>query len=290
MSERNEDPSEGSPLRYRERIYVVPEGTDVAAAEAVLRARFAELERDLADVGPGRFVSLAVFDHPFIDQPVRPPLVTLQWKDWRGDAVIEYPQGDRAARRDAGPANAEPPATPDRRPPSDDPDQRIATAFEACQDLLFLSTPLEALDFTAKLLSDLLPCDAITCALYDINRDELRIASVTGPGAEERRGETLPTRRGLSGASVAKAGSPIRIDDVRQDGRFDPETEGRAGFEVTSALSQSVYSQGRLLGLLLLLDERSAAFSETDADLLAYVGDQLGAFLHQARASVRPRP
>jgi hypothetical protein len=38
-----------------------------------------------------RYVQIAVFDHVFAKRPVRPPLATLMWKEWRGDPVLSFP-------------------------------------------------------------------------------------------------------------------------------------------------------------------------------------------------------
>src|SRR5690606_1899619 len=97
-----------------------------------------------------------------------------------------------------------------RRPPSPaSPDDRLASAFEALQDLFFLSTPLEGLEFVVRLLDDLIPCEAASACLYDINTDEFRFVALTGPGADERRGEGVPRLVGLFGAASLCAGEAL---------------------------------------------------------------------------------
>ena len=41
----------------------------------------------------GKFVNLAVFDHRWKDAPERPPVITLQWRDWRNEVAVDYPGG-----------------------------------------------------------------------------------------------------------------------------------------------------------------------------------------------------
>jgi GAF domain-containing protein len=88
LSQRSEDPTPRSPLTYREAAFSVAPSTSEAEVERLLRAKLDRLKTELAASRPGtRFVSLAVFDHVFKQRPERPPVATLLWKDWRGDAA-----------------------------------------------------------------------------------------------------------------------------------------------------------------------------------------------------------
>lgn len=113
VSKREEEPSAKSPLTYREHVYVVPAGTTEDVIEKLLLERLDDVRRQLEDARPGKFVNLAVFDHVFESKPLRKPVVTLAWKDWKGDALdIRYP-----LRGGAG--NSAPPlATQSGPPPS----------------------------------------------------------------------------------------------------------------------------------------------------------------------------
>jgi hypothetical protein len=92
LFKREDDPSERSPLTYREVGYLVDEGTPEDACVALLRERFEEVRVALRAVKNGRLVNLAVFDHRFTGKPRRRPVATLTWKDWRGDEPeIRFP-------------------------------------------------------------------------------------------------------------------------------------------------------------------------------------------------------
>jgi hypothetical protein len=94
LRKREEEPSDSSPITYREVAYVVDPGVTRGAVEALLWASFRDLSRELA-VRPGqKFVQLAVFDHKFDKRPERAPLGTLAWKDWRGNPVLTFPLFD----------------------------------------------------------------------------------------------------------------------------------------------------------------------------------------------------
>ena len=309
---RDEEPTKETPLCYRERTFVVPPGTTPPVAEAILMARFDELQHDLAERPKGKLVNMAVFDHRWEERPERPPLVTLQWKDWRGAPVIRQ-QGAPAASPSqpapsqpstAQPAPSQPPAAqpapsqpPVAQPASSQPpaarrsepaprgvDDRLANAFEALQDLFFLTTPVEGLDFVLELLADLVPSEASSACLYDINSDELRFVALRGPGAPERQGEGVPRLSGLMGAAATSSEGVLLSENVPHDVRFDPGVDGRIGLEPVTMALMSVTHQGRLLGMIQLINrQQQAQFSRADANLIAYVSEKLGEFLYSAR-------
>jgi len=283
MGERNEDPTAESPLHYRERTYAMAPGTPNSEAERVLRDRFERLNQELATAPPGKFFNLAIFDHRWSERPERPPIATLQWKDWRGGPVVEFPPSSSPQH----PPSAVPPPRKDQ---TDEHNARLAKAFEASQDLLFLSTPVEALEFAVRLLGDLVPAEAASALLYDIDTDEFRFVALAGPGADERKSEAVPNETGLLGAA-AQTGRAVLVDEASADERFDPGVDGRVGVEPRSLLYLRLSDEGRLLGMVQLINSlKRKAFTEADAEVVTYVGTQLSRFLHKARIAPPTEP
>jgi hypothetical protein len=234
-------------------------------------------------VPPGKFFNLAIFDHSWSSQPQRPPIATLQWKDWRGEPMIEFPQVSPPAR----PLSEVPPPRKERKDQTDEHNARLAKAFELTQDIFFLSTPVEALEFSLQLLDELVPSEAASALLYDIDTDEFRFVAVTGPGSDARQSEAVPNDSGLLGAA-AQAGV-LRLDQASMDDRFDPGIDGRVGVEPGSLLYQRLSDQGRLLGMLQLINPTGhTTFTEADAEVVTYVGRQLSRFLHKVRIAADP--
>jgi hypothetical protein len=91
LFQRDQDPSESNPLAYRERVFVVPDGTAITDAELIARHAMSALRRSLATHPRGRYIVVAVFDHTFATRPLRPALVEVRWKDWRGDIEVTHP-------------------------------------------------------------------------------------------------------------------------------------------------------------------------------------------------------
>ncbi|MBX3271586.1 MAG: GAF domain-containing protein [Sandaracinaceae bacterium] len=483
---RDAEPDASSPLCYRERVYFAASVPSAYVLEALLSARFEELRADLEGRPKGKLVNLAVFDHAWEGRPERPPLVTLQWKDWRGEPVIQIPAlaaeaiesapsvttpaassppesaasapapssppsptpaaatppaaasvpppavapstpppsthdashvspppatppaaaagGGRppprrrrpralapppaataalppaaallhAAARDhckappggralstpppaatqsrpprqlpaaapstprlrprfargrastpppAAAPSTPPPATTSAPPPAVAPstppmdaaqprgpapsvpppprasappprvsqppprDDRLAIAFEALQDLFFLTTPMEGVDFVMQLLDDLIPSEARGVCLYDINTDELRFVALAGPGADERQGEGVPRLSGLLGVAALSPNHPFLVEDAANDDRFDPGVDGRIGLEVETLAVVALSHQGRLLGAVQLINRlEQMQFSRTDANILQYIAEKLAEFLYAARLGGR---
>ncbi|MDI1428161.1 GAF domain-containing protein [Polyangium sorediatum] len=112
LSSREVAATESSPLTYREHVYVVPEGTAVEVARRVVLDRFEAVKKAL-DGERGVLVNLAVFDHAYEGKPARAPLVTLMWKDWRGEPEVRppAPQPSKSVAAAAPrPASTPPPA------------------------------------------------------------------------------------------------------------------------------------------------------------------------------------
>ncbi|AKT37320.1 GAF domain-containing protein [Chondromyces crocatus] len=98
LSRQEQAPTEQIPLTYREVVYTVARNTQEDRAEALLDARMVEMRQSMEGVRPGRLVRLAVFDHTFKGRPLRRPLITMAWKDWRAESVeVTYPLSNRPA-------------------------------------------------------------------------------------------------------------------------------------------------------------------------------------------------
>jgi len=94
---REQEPTDESPLLYREDVYVMPEGTTEAQAEKYLRAQFLTIKAVLASSRAGKYVNLAVFDRAFEGRPTTLPIATLSWKDWKGqEPTVVYPRSASA--------------------------------------------------------------------------------------------------------------------------------------------------------------------------------------------------
>ena len=131
LSSREQNPTDASPLTYREYSFAVPAGTSEDVAVQVLRGQLALVDAHLSTAKMGKLVNLAVFDVEFTGKPPSPPIATLSWKDWKGDPVIGYPRRGGAQKQvkppsstGNGPASTAAPASSVFPPPSSMPPPR----------------------------------------------------------------------------------------------------------------------------------------------------------------------
>ncbi|MEP7119730.1 MAG: GAF domain-containing protein [Byssovorax sp.] len=109
VNTREENPSERSPLSYREYVYAVPQGTSDDDAHRLIVERFASVQQSLEQARPGKLINLAIFDHVFQGRPQRRPLVTLTWKDWKSEAPdVQFPARDGVSVPPPAPISAGP--------------------------------------------------------------------------------------------------------------------------------------------------------------------------------------
>jgi hypothetical protein len=145
---RVEEPGSKSPLTYRElAIYLESPSLDHAVEAARAHLAIARVELDRANAPAGRLVQLAVFDHEWAGRPQRPPMVSLVWKDWKGDEprlsfpapvshtngqgapAVPAPDAAAAAAAPAVPTSTGYPGAPPpawQPPPSEDDDEATA--------------------------------------------------------------------------------------------------------------------------------------------------------------------
>ncbi|MBN1655535.1 MAG: GAF domain-containing protein [Deltaproteobacteria bacterium] len=268
LFKRNEEPNAENPLTYRERSFLVPQGLALKEVEEALREQIAILQDDLREAPKGKFVNLAAFDHRWEGQPKRPPVAILQWKDWRGDPQIEFPEQNGSSEN----------------PPSGERFSSLEETFEVVHELQFLSTPAEGLDFVIKLLNEKVPSEASSACLYDINTNELRFVAVTGPGADQRKSEAVPLTAGLFGRAAKNDDLPMVITDVNASAHFDPEVDSRPNLVANTIIYRPITLNDQLLGMLQLINRRhQPAFSAHDINLINYVAKRLAEFIHHSR-------
>ncbi|HET6417746.1 MAG TPA: GAF domain-containing protein [Polyangiales bacterium] len=280
LAARDEAPSGSSPIHFRERMYAVPvplpPGTGEKLATKLLRSVQEEVQRERG----AKFIRIELFDHIWKRAPEHPPVVRVEWKDWKKSIEIEFPLEDETRDSELPRISSVPP------PPTED---RLSVAFEACHDLLFLKNRAEALEFAVHLLEDLVPSEATAAFLLDINTDEFRVVAARGTGARTRQGQALPSSVGLLGAASTLAEHAVLVlADAAADPRYDERVDGVPGLDVRGLLYRPLIHRGRLFGVLQLANGVARRmFSEADCEVVDYVTQQLSAFV--ARGASLPK-
>jgi hypothetical protein len=280
LAAREEAPNASSPIHFRERMYAVPVAFEPGTGEKLATKLLRQVQEELEEARGPKFVRIELFDHLWKTAPEHPAVVRLEWKDWNTSIEIEFPLEDEIRHSELPRVSSVPP------PPTED---RLAIAFEACHDLLFLKNRAEALEFAVHLLEELVPCEASAAYLLDFNTDEFRVVAARGTGARSRRGKAFPSSAGLLGAASSLPEHAVLVlADAPADPRFDENVDGVPGLDTRALLYRPLVHKGRLFGLLQLANGIAGRmFSEADCEVVDYVTQQLSIFV--AKGASMPR-
>ncbi|MFB6501653.1 MULTISPECIES: GAF domain-containing protein [unclassified Streptomyces] len=124
--------------------------------------------------------------------------------------------------------------------------------------------------------------EASSVFLLDEETDELVFQAVSGQGEEFLVGRRFPAGRGIAGW-VATSGEPMVVDDLTTDTSFDRSLAESTEFVPDSLMAAPLISDGRVLGVLEVLDPSPRARTDMrELDLLAMFARQAAAALRMA--------
>ena len=88
------------PVIYCERAIALEGPIEIADIAGFLRDQLDDLKLAHPSDGSMRLMHLALFDHAFSEDPQRPPVATLEWREWRSSEVdpIYFPYSHEPAR------------------------------------------------------------------------------------------------------------------------------------------------------------------------------------------------
>lgn len=120
-------------------------------------------------------------------------------------------------------------------------------------------------------VSRLMSAERTTLFLYDPSSNEIWSKVAEGEGVREIR---LQMGQGIAGWAAEKR-ETVNIDDAYKDPRFNAEVDARTGFHTESvAATAMVDHQGKLLGVLQVLNHRGGPFAATHIGLLETISAQ----------------
>lgn len=94
---RDENPTSGSNLVYRERLIAAGGTTDKQTLESLLIHYFETLRRNIVAINGARYINLAVYPSAFKGRPPGPPVGALSWQDWKDkEPQISFPISEPA--------------------------------------------------------------------------------------------------------------------------------------------------------------------------------------------------
>ena len=138
----------------------------------------------------------------------------------------------------------------------------------------------QVLDYTMDMIHSLMNVEAGSLAL--VKEGELDFAASFGIGLAQLRMLSLKLGQGVSGA-VASRGEALIENDIRNSTHYYPKIDETTAFHSRSALCVPMISQGRVIGIIEVLNKLEADFSDKDKDLLQSIATSVSIALENSR-------
>ena len=170
--------------------------------------------------------------------------------------------------------------------------RKLVASLAAREEIERLRTIVEA----SKLINSSIEAESLFGSILAVARNELGVERGTLYFVDEQRGEIwsktgdgleareirLPMGKGIAG-SVAAGGEPVIILDAYDDPRFDRSADQRSGFRTKSMLCTAIRNKdGRIVGVLQLLNKRQGSFGPRDIEFLDAISDHMAIAMENA--------
>jgi sigma-B regulation protein RsbU (phosphoserine phosphatase) len=161
------------------------------------------------------------------------------------------------------------------------------------EEIEHLKTLVEA----SKLINSSIEPDALFASILSVARTELGVDRGTLYFVDDRSQEIwskvagdlggrmirLPIGKGIAG-TVAATGEAIVLHDAYADERFDRSLDQASGYRTHSMLCVPIKNRnGRIVGVLQLLNKRSGAFGDADLRFLDAISDHMAIAMENAQ-------
>ena len=119
-------------------------------------------------------------------------------------------------------------------------------------------------------------------SLYLVKENELEFSVAFNIKLESLKNLRLKMGQGIAGY-VAARGESIIVNDISKSPHFDPKIDEATGFETFSALCVPMISQGKVIGVLEVLNKINGDFGPNDEDLLQSIASSVSIAIENAR-------
>jgi adenylate cyclase len=127
--------------------------------------------------------------------------------------------------------------------------------------------------------SEVMEADRSTLYLVDEDKQEIWSKVAQGESVKEIR---VPLGVGIAG-HVARTGETVNIADAYQDPHFNPEVDRRTGYKTHTILCMPMRRlNGKILGVIQVLNKREGVFTRQDEELLEAFASQAGIAVRNA--------
>lgn len=136
----------------------------------------------------------------------------------------------------------------------------------------------QVINFVMDLCMSKIVAEAGSIMFADVNGRELYFATARGPKAHAVMDFRVPMGKGIAGF-CAREGVSLAISDAENDPRFYRDISDALGYETKNICCAPIQFEGRVYGCIELMN-KSQPFTNTEVNVLTYVGRQLAKFVH----------
>jgi adenylate cyclase len=140
----------------------------------------------------------------------------------------------------------------------------------------------KVLKHTMDMIQVVMDVEAGSLFLLDGNELEIKMAFNVGMGIDILKGSRLKLGKGIAGYSAAR-GEALIVRNVKESQYFQPDFDRMTGFETRSVICVPLISQGKVLGVIEVLNKRQGDFLQGDLQLLQSIATTVSIAMENAR-------
>lgn len=161
----------------------------------------------------------------------------------------------------------------------------LNTVYEILKNLHFLYQSEKIYAYLLENLVKAVDADAASLFLCNSKSKTLVLKACIGPKKKvfEIIAEELPFPfgKGICGW-VAQYAQPVLCGDVQEEHRFNAQLDALTGYKTKSVLCVPIVSIDKVLGVVEILNKKSAVFNKNDMDMVALIASQAAIALENA--------
>ena len=150
------------------------------------------------------------------------------------------------------------------------------------RELSHAADAAQLLDVALTRAIELSGAEAGAALLLDEEKSDLYFKNAVGGAGQALVSTRVPINAGIAG-QVAQDGIPRVVHDAEKESAVARELAERYGYHSRSLCAAPIQSEGRILGVLELINKRDGDFGDDDVKLLTMLGGQTGRTLRLAR-------
>lgn len=140
----------------------------------------------------------------------------------------------------------------------------------------------KVLQHTMDMIQGIMDVDAGSIMLLDGNELEFKVAFNISTSVDILQGTRFKLGEGIAGYSAAR-GESIIVRNAKESKHFHSDFDRATGFETRSVLCVPLISQGKVLGVIEVLNKRRGEFTQGDLQLLQAIGTTVSIAMENAR-------